>query len=254
MITVISKRNVTPLPQQLPVVPPTRLPAEVLAGVSAGLLAGRLPRLTRLTRLVSGLLTCLLKGLLPALLACLLIFRAGPVVAAPERYAIDPEHATVAFLVDHVGFAKVLGRFTEHDGTLVWDGEARTLSDLVVNVKTASVATDHEKRDEHVRGKDFLYVKQHPEMSFAMEGSVVVGDGPVEVAGMLTLRGETRPATLEVTLNKFDKYPFGHKKDTLGASARGSVLRSEYGMTYAVGNGLVGDRVDLIIEVEAIRQ
>lgn len=240
------------------------LKSSVTSGLMSGLMSG----------LVRGLVRGLLRGVASALksdqTSCttsssrsflasglmigVLALSAGPARAAPERYVIDPEHATVAFLIDHVGFAKVLGRFTEHEGSLLWDAESGTLSALVVNVTTASVATDHEKRDDHVRGRDFLHVKAHPTMTFAMEGSVVVDEEPVELSGTLTLRGETRPITLEVTLNRFDKYPFGHKKDTLGASARGSLMRSDHGMTYAVANGLVGDRVELIIEVEAIRQ
>lgn len=175
-------------------------------------------------------------------------------LAAPERYELDPEHATVAFLVEHVGYARTLGRFTSSSGSFVWDGDTRTLSELVVTVDTASVATDHKARDKHVRSKDFLSVKKHPTMVFEMDGDQVIPEGPATVAGQLTLRGESRPLMLAVTLNKSDKYPFGHKKQTLGVSVAGTLARSDYGMSYGVANGLVGDDVDLIIEVEANRE
>lgn len=176
-----------------------------------------------------------------------------PAVAAPARHALDPEHTAVAFLVDHVGFAKVLGRFSDVSGSFVWDPETRELSELRVVVATASVDTDHEARDEHVRGDDFLDVERHPEMVFVTEGPVTVAEEESRVEGQLTLLGQTRPLVLDVVLNKSDKYPFGHGKQTLGISARGSLMRSDYGMEYAVANGLVGDEVSMIIEFEALR-
>jgi len=122
-----------------------------------------------------------------------------------------------------------------------------------VVIDAASVWTDNERRDEHVRGDDFLDAEDHPEIVFEASGGEVTGENAGTVTGDLTILGETRPLTLDVTLNKDAVYPFGHEKRTLGISARGTVVRSEYGMTYAVENGLVGDEVDLVIEFEAIR-
>ena len=73
------------------------------------------------------------------------------------------------------------------------------------------------------------------------------------MTGDLTILGQTRPVTLDVTLNKAAEYPFGHKRMTLGLSIETSIERSDFGMTYAVGNGLVGDTVDIQIETEAMK-
>lgn len=178
----------------------------------------------------------------------------APAVAAPERHVLDPAHTVVAFLVEHVGFADTLGRFTDVEGGFVWDADTRELSDVRIVVDTASVATDNEARDKHVRDEDFLHAEAHPEMIFELAGPVVVAEDSARLEGTLTLRGETRPLALDVTLNKSDTYPFGHKKETLGVSARGSLMRSDYGMEYAVANGLVGDEVELILETEALRE
>ena len=172
-------------------------------------------------------------------------------LAAPERYALDPAHTTVAFLVGHVGYASVLGRFGEVEGGFVWDAQTRELSEVRISVATDSVSTDHERRDEHVRDEDFLHVEAFPEMLFESGGPIVVEGDEARIEGQLTLRGQTRPLTLEVSLNKSAVYPFGHGKPTLGISARGSLARSDYGMEYAVTNGLVADEVELLIEVEA---
>ena len=87
--------------------------------------------------------------------------------AAPKTYKLDPDHTIVAFLVDHIGFAKMLGRFNEVSGSFVYDEETQTLSNLRVVVETASVDTNHQRRDDHVRNKDFLNVTQYPQMIFA---------------------------------------------------------------------------------------
>ena len=84
-------------------------------------------------------------------------------------------------------------------------------------------------------------------------GGTPTGETTGEVPGELTLLGETHPLVLDVTLNKAEVYPFGHERFTLGLSLSGSLQRSDWGMTYGVDNGLVGDEVTLILETEAMR-
>ncbi len=174
--------------------------------------------------------------------------------AEPRTYKLDPEHTLVAFIVDHLGFSRVLGRFNKVEGGFVYDKETQTLSDLKVVVQTASMDTGHEERDGHLRSEDFLDAEQHPEMVFRADAGTPAGPKSGTVTGSLSLRGEAHPLTLDVTLNKAGTYPFGHEKPTLGISARGAMQRSEWGMTYGVADALVGDTVDLIIEIEAIQQ
>jgi len=174
-------------------------------------------------------------------------------VLAAEQYTLDPTHTTVAFLIDHVGYAKTLGLFTEVTGTFSFDQSTNTVSDIIVTVGTASVNTANEARDKHVRNADFLNVKEFPEMSFKAATATIDESGSGSIEGTLTLLGQTRPLVLDVQLNKAEKYPFGHKKFTLGVSASGELMRSEYGMDYGVANALVGDAVTLILETEAIQ-
>lgn len=172
-------------------------------------------------------------------------------MAAPQRYTLDPEHTTVAFLVEHVGYAKTLGYFQDVSGGFTYDDETGQVSDVTITAKTDSVQTNHEARDKHLRSKDFLNVRQFPEMIFTADGSTYQAEGSAALTGDLQLLAETRPLTLSVSLNKAEKYPFGHKKFTLGVSARAELQRSDYGMAYGVANALVGDTVELIIEIEA---
>ncbi|ASJ71193.1 YceI family protein [Granulosicoccus antarcticus] len=184
-------------------------------------------------------------------LVIVLALTTSSALAAPQRYSLDSEHTTVAFLVEHAGFAKTLGQFTEVSGAFTYDEETRQVSDVSISVKTGSLQTENKARDKHVRSKDFLNTSKYPDMIFTADGAFVAAQGTTELSGSLQLLAEKRPLTLSLVLNKSEKYPFGHKKFTLGISARGALQRKDYGMDYGVANGLVGDTVELIIETEA---
>lgn len=189
----------------------------------------------------------------------LLVTTDRAVLAEPQDYVIDPDHLSVGFLVSHVGYAKTLGLFRDGGGEFTFDESTGELSDLRVVVNTNSIFTNHDKRDEHLRSEDFLNTEQFPEMVFTAKDAQRTGENTFQVVGDLTLLGETKPLTLDVTWNKSDTYPFRpgvyiFKPYVLGASARGTLRRSDYGMTYAVADGLVGDEVELLIEFEARRE
>ncbi|WPZ33645.1 YceI family protein [Thalassobaculum sp. OXR-137] len=178
----------------------------------------------------------------------------GAARAQPYDYVIDPEHSVVAFTVSHLGFADVLGRFLEVVGSFTFDEEARTLSNVSAEVKTASVSTAHPARDEHVAKKDFLWAQEHPAITFTGTGAKPTGARTGQVFGDLTIRGVTQPVALDVTWNRSGRYPFGDKHYAIGISARTSIKRSDFGMTYALEGDMVGDTVEIILEFEAIRQ
>ena len=180
----------------------------------------------------------------PIALAAVSLFAPVAAHADAELYRLDPEHTSVGFLIGHVGYAKVIGRFDEAAGSFMYDPDTGFLSELRVTVATDSLDTGNEARDEHVRNADFLDVDQHPEMVFEAEAHVteMAGDAASPLAsgtldGTLTLLGETRPISLEYTLNKAADYPFGHGDYTLGVSLRGALSRSDWGMDYGVANG-----------------
>lgn len=176
------------------------------------------------------------------------------VAAEPAEYTIDPEHFSVGFLVDHVGYAKVLGMFEEASGSFTFDEETGELSNIQIAIQTDSVSTGHKKRDKHLRGKDFLNSRKFPEMIYGAGSAQALGNQQFRINGQLTLLGKGQPMTLTATWNKSGAYPFGDEHYAMGVSARGSFKRSAHGMTYAVENGWVGDEIELIIEFEAKRE
>ena len=187
------------------------------------------------------------------LLAPALLALATPAIAAPAQYTLDPTHTVVMFDVFHVGYAPTIGVFEGIEGSFTYDMETQTLSDVAVTISADSVNTFNEARDGHVRKGDFLDVSNHPEITFVASSGTATSDTTGTVTGDLTILGQTHPITLDVTLNKADVYPFGHKSFVLGLSLTGEIERSLYGMDYAVAGDIVGDTVKIRIETEAIK-
>ncbi|AWJ93673.1 polyisoprenoid-binding protein (plasmid) [Azospirillum baldaniorum] len=170
--------------------------------------------------------------------------------AAPVAYKLDPAHTAVVFIVDHLGFAKAMGRFNTFAGELSFDKDAADKSSLSVTIDTTSVDTNHAKRDEHLKSPDFFNAKEFPKMTFKSTKIETTGDKTGKLHGDLTLLGVTKPVVLDVTFNKDGVSP-ASKQETVGFSARGTIKRSDFGMKYGVPN--IGDDIQIIIESEAVK-
>lgn len=177
------------------------------------------------------------------------VFLGAQAWAAPQRFEIDEDHFSVGFLVDHIGYAQQLGQFLAGSGSFVYDPQTDTLIEGEVVVQADSVFTNHGRRDRHLKGSDFLDVRDHDTLRFVATD----WDGQTQtLTGELTILGQTHTVAWRATVNALKDYPFGHGKPTLGISVRGELNRSEWGMTYGVEGELVGDTVEVLIELEAI--
>lgn len=174
--------------------------------------------------------------------------------AAPREFVIDDEHFSIGFLINHVGYADQLGQFLDASGRFVWDEEANELHSGEVVIEAASVFTNHSERDRHLRSDDFLHAERHDQIRFEATRWEPEADNRGTLHGELTLLGQTHPVELDVTINQRAEYPFGHERYTVGMSARTTIRRSQWGMTYAVEDGLVGDEVRMMLEFEAIAE
>ncbi len=170
--------------------------------------------------------------------------------AEAERYVIDPVHSNILFLIDHQGFARIIGEFQEYEGEFVFDQENVENSEVRVTIQTGSIDTDHEARDEDLRSPSFFNVLEFPEMTFESRLIERTGEKTARMKGNLTLLGVTKPVVLDVTFNRAGQDAFS-SDIVAGFSARGTFKRSEFGMTYAVS--LIGDEVELMLEIEGRR-
>ena len=183
----------------------------------------------------------------------ILISSSTTILAEDDLYILDETHLSIGFLVDHAGYARTLGMFTEARGSFKYNEESSTVSDVEIIIDTNSVFTNHDKRDSHLKSPDFLNVQKYPTMTFKADMNNLKSN-PGKIEGDLTLLGITKPLILNTKINKIDTYPFRvglSKPMVMGVSATASFKRSDFGMNYALKKNLVGDQIDLIIEFEA---
>jgi polyisoprenoid-binding protein YceI len=174
-----------------------------------------------------------------------------------ERWTIDSSHSGIHFAVRHLVIAKVRGRFTRWTGTLSVppDGDFARAS-LDVMIDAASIDTGVPDRDAHLRSADFLDVERHPHLTFTSKRVESAGEGLLSVVGDLSIRGVTREIALDVERLGLARDPWGNER--AGFTATAAIDRRDFGLTWnqvlEAGGVLVGDRIDIEIEVEAVRQ
>ena len=174
----------------------------------------------------------------------------GIQVPPAGAYAFDKSHTTLGFVARHM-LSKVRGRFTEFDGE-VTVGQSVEDSTVTVEIKAASVNTDSEQRDGHLRGDDFFDVEHYPNLAFTSTGLRAGEGNAFELDGRLTIKDVTRPVTLQ---GEFLGTGPGMQGGTLAAfSAQTTINREDWDLTWNVavetGGLLVGKKVDIVLDVE----
>jgi polyisoprenoid-binding protein YceI len=167
----------------------------------------------------------------------------------------DPAHSSVEFSAKHLGIATVRGKFNEFEGTLEV-GEDLASARAYGTVSAASLTTNEDQRDDHLRSEDFFHVEVHPHLSFASTAIRPVGEDSFEIEGELTMRGVTRPITLKAEVQGTESDPWGNER--VGLEVSGRLNRRDWGMTFnqvlGSGNVLVSDRVKLSLDISAVKQ
>jgi polyisoprenoid-binding protein YceI len=168
-------------------------------------------------------------------------------------WRVDPAHSKVGFAVKHMGVATVRGEFGQFEGSLEIGSDLATAK-ATGSVQTASVDTNQDARDEHLRSADFFEVDKFPEITFTSTSIEQVDDETVKIAGDLTLHGETHPLELEAELGGVETGPEGEKRT--GLEVTGTLSRSDWGMKFnaALGSGnvVVSDKVKLTLDIAAV--
>lgn len=174
--------------------------------------------------------------------------------AATENYVIDTKgmHASINFKIKHIGYSYLLGRFNDFSGNFTFDDANPANSKIDVDIKTASLDSNHAERDKHLRGKDFLDVEKFPTATFKST-KIVKDDDPGEftVHGDLTLHGVTKPITIEVD-------SVGAGADPWGGYRRGfegdvTLTLADFGIDTAK-LGPASAKVELELHIEGVRQ
>lgn len=174
-----------------------------------------------------------------------------PGAAQATGYFVDPTHTTVGFEVLHFGTSTTRVRFDKKEGTIVFDRAGRS-GRVEISIDTASVNSGVAPFDQHLRGKDFFNVAEHPTAKFVSDSFGFAGDKVTAVFGTLTLLGKTHPVTLKATnFNCYTNPIF--KREVCGGDFETVIQRSQWGIRYGLP-AVAPDNVRLVIQVEAIRE
>jgi polyisoprenoid-binding protein YceI len=185
------------------------------------------------------------------LIAMLLLLLGAPGARA-ERYVIDIEgmHASIQFRIRHLGYSWLTGRFNDFSGEFSFDPTHPEEARIEVDIETASIDSNHAKRDKHLRDEDFLYVSRYPQASFRSTRVEAVGDDRFRILGRLTLRGVTRDIAIDASRVGSGPDPWGGYRTGFTGTTR--IALTDFGIDKFLGPA--SREVELILDIEGIRQ
>lgn len=171
-------------------------------------------------------------------------------LAEPVAYDFDKSHANLSFTYNHLGFSTTDGRFGSWEGDLKIDQETPANSSISFTIDIDSLDTFFADRDAHLKSADFFDAAQHPKATFISTNVKKTGDTSLEVTGDLTLKGITKPATLNVEVTQIGEHPMA-KKPAVGFAVTTTLKRSDYGMDAYVP--YVSDEVAVTFHAETLQ-
>lgn len=180
------------------------------------------------------------------LITCLLISMAA---FAQSNWKIDKSHSSIGFTTSHMLISEVDGNFGEFTGEVSGGDENFINSEVSFTAKTASIDTDNEKRDGHLKSADFFDVEKHPEITF--KGTIIQEEGKYFLAGDFTMKGVTKAIKFDV---KFNGKIQGRRGQIAGFKVQGTINRFDYGLEWSraleTGGLVVGEDVEILCKLE----
>jgi polyisoprenoid-binding protein YceI len=172
-----------------------------------------------------------------------------------NTWALDTTHSSIDFSIRHMMVSNVKGSFNSFSAAIEADPTDLTTADIQFTIDLESVDTRNADRDNHLRTADFFDIEKYPQLTFVATSIVKTGENEYNVTGDLSLHGVTRSEKFAVTFEGAGKDPWGNEK--AGFSGKGSINRSDYGLTWnaalETGGILVGDQVKISLEIQAAK-
>lgn len=172
------------------------------------------------------------------------------------KWVMDPTHSEMLFKVKHLMITNVKGEFRKFDVEATTQGEDFSTAQISVNIDAASVFTNNDDRDNHLRSADFFEAEKYRELTFASTSMKKTGDDEYKLSGLLTIRGVSKPVELDVEFGGINKDPWGNLK--AGFSLNGKISRKDWGLNWnaalETGGVLVSDEVKLSAEIQMVKQ
>lgn len=177
----------------------------------------------------------------------------APAATTTAAWKLDPSHTTIEFSARHMMFTTVKGRLADLDGTVQINGSTPDSAIVNATMKVASIDTRNEQRDGHLKSADFLDVENFPDITFKSTKSSGTKE-TFTLTGDLTIRGITRPVTLDATYEGKGIDPWGGER--MGFSADGKIDRREFGLTWnkalEAGGVLVSNEIKIHIDAQLV--
>jgi polyisoprenoid-binding protein YceI len=190
--------------------------------------------------------------MLKRLTAAVVLVLVGSVFVQAETWNIDPVHSSVGFSVRHMVLAKVRGNFSDFSGTVTFDGKDISTGSVELTVQTASVDTDNEDRDKHLKSDDFFNVEKFPTMIFKSKNVAAGENGKFTLTGDLTIRETTKEVTFDCEFFGVVNDPWGNTR--AGFSASTTINRQEFGLKFnallETGGLVVANDIDITLDLE----
>lgn len=170
-------------------------------------------------------------------------------------YTIDPTHSRLGFVARHAMVTKVRGNFAEFTGTAHLDAQDPSRSRAQVSIEVASISTNNEQRDSHLRTNDFFDAPTFPQITFTSTAVEALGDDRYRMTGDLTIKGTTKSVTIDWEATGSAVDPYGNLR--AGFEGRAVINRSDFGVTWnaplEAGGVLVSEKVTLEFDVSAVK-
>lgn len=171
---------------------------------------------------------------------------------AADSYTIDQQHAWVQFATPHAGWSNARGQFRAVSGDIVFDKDDVTKSSVTVVIEAASVDTNLQARDDHLRSPDFFNVEEFPTLEFESTSIEATGEKTARVTGDLMIAGVTKSVVLDVVWGAEFPLPWDASTVKTGFSATTSINGLDFGINKMADFGL-GPNVDIFIDIEAVK-
>lgn len=170
------------------------------------------------------------------------------------KWTLDPAHSEVTFKVKHMMITNVTGLLTDYTVEALSEGDDFSKAEVTFTGKLNSINTGNEQRDGHLRSADFFDVEKNPDVTFKSSNCSKDGDD-IKLKGNLTIKGITKPITLDVEFGGIGKDPWGNTK--AGFTVSGKLNRKDFGLnwnaTLETGGVLVGEEVKIACEIQLIK-
>ena len=175
---------------------------------------------------------------------------------ATSIWALDPTHSEVHFKVKHLMVSSVSGMFKEFNGSVETEGDDISTAKVHFTMEVASISTNNDQRDGHLKTGDFFDAENHPQIIFDGAGLHKTGDDSYTMTGNLNMRGTSKEVTLNVEFGGLVQDPWGNAR--VGFEVSGKINRKDFGVNFSMvsetGGILLGEEVKISANVEFVKQ